>query len=90
MDNKKYSPAEEKSIRKKLSMVFLSKKERRSIIVLLIILLLGWGPGELIASKAILVAGVPLLWLWWICWWVLWVFAMYRLIFKCGQTEFED
>ncbi|MBR0173243.1 MAG: hypothetical protein IJQ21_10700 [Lachnospiraceae bacterium] len=81
---------EERMIRQKLSMLFISKKERNSLIALAIILVIGWGPGELIADQAVLVAGVPMLWLWWICWWVVWVIAMYTLIFKCGQIEFED
>ncbi|MGI6002459.1 MAG: hypothetical protein ACOX74_02390 [Lachnospiraceae bacterium] len=80
----------DKEVRKKLSIVFLSKNEKKSLLALLIILLIGWGPGELIASKPVLIMGVPALWLWWICWWVVWVIAMYFLIYKSGENEFED
>lgn len=76
--------------RKNYSLIFLTKKEKIHTLFVFIVLLMGWGPGAVIANKHQLMAGIPMLWLWWLCWFVLWCVAKYFLMFKSGGNMFED
>lgn len=90
MENTKFKEEQSGKERKDYNLIFLTVKEKWHAITMLVILLMGWGPGTHIANKAELIAGVPMLWLWWVCWFVVWCLGMYRLIFKSGGKEFDD
>lgn len=79
-----------KKERKNFSLIFLTKKEKVHTLLVFIVLLMGWGPGTIIANKHQLVAGIPMLWFWWLCWFVAWCVAEYFLMFKSGGNTFED
>lgn len=82
--------SEEDRERDSLSLIFLTVKEKWFAVLVNVVLLIGWGPGTIIANRPILVGGIPMLWLWWVCWFVAWCIGMYLLIFKSGGREFDD
>jgi hypothetical protein len=66
--------------------------EKFMLVYMLVMFLVGFGFGTNLVNKPILIAGMPILWLWWLFWLGVYIIGTYILNFKMMgmDTHFSE